>query len=119
MKIPNWVKPGFWGLVLGAIAITVVGFADNLVVTSGNAKEMAAHQSQDAVVKALTPICVFQFQSAPKSERVAILKELDKETYYLRGKYIEDHGWATMPGSTKPNEVIADECASKILQLKG
>lgn len=118
MKIPNWVKPGFWGLVLGAIAITVVGFADNLVVTSGNAKEMAAHQSEDAVVKALTPICVFQFKAAPKDERVATVKEMQKESYYLRGKYVEEHGWATMPGSTEPNDVIADECASQVLALK-
>lgn len=116
MQIPNWVKPGFWGAVLGAVAMTAIGFGDNLVVTSSNAEEMATLRSQNAVVAALTPICVFQFNEAPKDERVAALDKLEKESYYLRGKYIEEHGWATMPGNTKPNDAIADECASQLLE---
>jgi len=117
MKIPNWIKPGFWGAVLGAIAVTALGFGDDLVVTTSDAKEMATQQSQEAIVAALTPICVFQFKEAPKEEQVASLGKLERETYYLRGKFVEKHGWATMPGSTKPNDAIADECAARLMKL--
>jgi len=117
MKIPNWIKPGFWGMVLGAVAATALGFGDDLVVTTSDAKEMATQQSQEAIVAALTPICVFQFKEATKEEQVASLTKLEQETYYLRGKFVEEQGWATMPGSTKPNNVIADECAVQLLKL--
>ena len=117
MQIPNWVKPGVWGAILGAVAVTAVGFGADIVVTSGNAEETAARRSQEAVIAALTPICVAQFKGASKEEQVASLTTLEKETYYLRGEYIEEQGWATMPGSSEPNDAVADACAIELLEL--
>jgi hypothetical protein len=27
MHIPQWLKPGFWGVVVGALGIMIIGFA--------------------------------------------------------------------------------------------
>jgi hypothetical protein len=27
MHVPQWLKPGFWGIVVGALGIMIMGFA--------------------------------------------------------------------------------------------
>ena len=117
MKIPEWVKPGVWGAVVGAALFAAIGFSQDLIVTSGNAQDIADRQSKDAVLTALTPICVAQFRGASKDKQTTSLAALEKETSYLRGDYIEKQGWATMPGSEEPDNSVADACASELMNL--
>lgn len=117
VRIPEWVKPAFWGATGGAILIAVVGFSTGWVVTSGSAKSTAERQVDSAVISALTPICVAQFKSEPQAEQTTHLAALQKENSWERSDYVEKQGWATMPGSNKSNDVVAEACTSELLKI--
>lgn len=114
-SLSELAKPAFTGVVIGAVAVLVVEFATGWVVTAGTAKEMAVHKADDAVVSSLTPICVSQFKQ--EQDQKALLKELEKKSFWLRGDFVEDHGWATMPGAKRPNNLVASECANALVEL--
>lgn len=117
MQIPEWVKPGFWGAVIGAVAISIVGLNVGWVVTSSTAEEMAERQTERAVIEALAPICVAQFRNQTQKERTADLAALEDTDRFARDEFVEEHGWATLPGSTEPNDEIASACASELMKL--
>ena len=117
MQMPEWVKPGAWGAVAGAIAITIVGFSADWVVTSGAAVEMAENESEEAVLAALTPVCVARFQMESADARETHLAALEAESSWQQPDYIEEHGWATMPGTEEANDEVAEACADKLLEL--
>ena len=60
-KYPS-VKPGIWGAVIGAAAISVIGFSTFGWTLGSTAERMAKEQAQTAVVAVLAPICVEKFQ---------------------------------------------------------
>ncbi len=109
----NWekIKPGFWGAIGGAIALSIIGFAWGGWVTGGAAQEMA----EVAVVGRLAPICVEQYNR--DSEKDQKLKELKEERSWERSDYVEKQGWATMPGEKNPDSKVADKCADLVIQL--
>ncbi len=117
LQIPEWAKPAAWGAVGGAIVLAIIGFSAGWVVTSGTAQEMAEQQKDKAVIAALTPICVAQFKSQTEEVRTTQLAALKEESTWKQGDYIEEQGWATMPGSTEPNDEVADACASELLKV--
>ena len=104
MEIPVWAKPAIWGGVVGAVAITIIGFSASWVVSGSTATEMANTQSKDAVITALAPICVAQFKSQTPNNQTMQLAA-------LKG------GWATMPGNDAPTKEIADACAEQLMKL--
>jgi hypothetical protein len=111
----NWqkIKIGFWSAVGGAVLLAIVGFNWGGWVTGGHAQEMAEEMAAKSVADRLTPICVMQFnQDAEKSQKLEELKATDS---WKRDTYVEEHGWATMPGEEKPDAKIAEACASKIV----
>ncbi len=116
MTIPEWVKPAVWGGIVGAVVIAIIGFSANWVVTSGTANEQAERRAQQAVIAAMTPVCVAQFKKVAKEEQVTHLAALQKESSWQQGDYIEKQGWATMPGSKEPNDEVADACAEELLK---
>lgn len=112
MRTPEWLRPGLYGAVGGAIALAVVGFSWGGWVTGGKAAEMAASQSQKDVVVALSSICVDQSKRDPQlAERVVLLKATAS---YNRGDLVMKNGWATMPGATEANRQVAVACADKV-----
>ena len=116
-KIPEWVKPGVWGGVIGAVAIGIVGFSAGWVVTSSSAQDMAEQQEEKAVIAALTPICIAQFKTQGQQVRTTQLAALKDASSWQRGDYVEKQGWATMPGSAEPNDEVADACATELMNL--
>jgi hypothetical protein len=117
------VKPALWGAAAGAIVLAIVGFNWGGWVTGGTAETLAKSRAATAVVAALTPICVEKFrQTADASTN---LVEMKKATYvWDQSKFIENGGWATMPGSTEPNSAVARACAEtlgseKAVDLRG
>ncbi len=113
----NWdkIKPGFLGAVGGAIALAIVGFAWGGWVTGGTAQKMAEERAEDAVVGRLAPICVEQYNQ--DSEKDQKLKELNEESSWKRSDYVENQGWATMPGEQNPDSKVAKRCAELVIQL--
>ncbi len=116
MNIPEWVKPAVWGGIVGAVVIAIIGFSASWVVTSGTANEQAELRAQQAVIAAMTPVCVAQFKKVAKEEQVTHLAALEEESSWLQGDYIEKQGWATMPGSKEPKRGVADACAEELLK---
>ncbi len=110
------VKAFVWGIVVGAIVLLIVIFSAGWVVTGGSAQAKAEEMVEEAVVDHLAPICVTQFQQDPNREER--LKELKEKSSWERGDYVKKIGWATMPGAESPARGVADECASRLMELK-
>lgn len=112
----EWIKPAALGVAAGAVAITIIGFSADWVVTSGSASEFAEQEADRAVLAALTPICVAQFKSEAMTVRKTQLAALDEESSWQQGDLVAEQGWATMPGTEAPNDEVADACADKLLE---
>lgn len=116
-SIPTWVKPGIVGGFIGAIAITIIGFSGNFVVSNGTAEQMAEKSGEQAVITALAPICVAQFKQETKQFQTTQLAALEDASSYQRDDFVVEQGWATMPGSKEPNSTIADACAEQLMKM--
>ena len=111
------IKPMVQGIVIGAIVMVIVMFWTGWVVTSGAAEAKGEEMAKEAVVGNLAPICVEQsLQDPNKLERFA---ELKKKSSYQRDDYVNEIGWATMPGAESPVRGVADACAKRIIELAG
>jgi hypothetical protein len=109
------IKPMVQGIVIGAIVVVIVMFWTGWVVTSGAAAANSEEMAKQAVVENLGPICVEQYLQDPnKLERFA---ELKKKSSYQRDDYVNEIGWATMPGAESPVRGVADACAKRIIEL--
>jgi hypothetical protein len=112
MTTPEWLKPGLYGAACGAIALAVVGFNWGGWVTGTTARQMASEQSRTDVVATLTSICLDQSKRDPQlAERVVLLKAASS---WERGDIVLKNGWATMPGTTEGNRLVAIACADKV-----
>lgn len=115
MNIPEWVKPGLYGAVAGAIALAIIGFSWGGWVTGSKARQMAADQARLEVVAALVPICVEQSKQDPEVEEKLV--QLKSAQSYKRNDMVIKTGWATMPGATEPNRQVAAACMQKLATL--
>jgi hypothetical protein len=104
----------FWSWMASIVLTMIIGFAWGGWVTGGTARQLAEDMARDAVVERLAPICVSQFNQDP--ERSLKLEELKKVSGYERRSYVQDQGWATMPGEEEPDRKVVDECV-KLLML--
>lgn len=111
-SLPADTSTFVWGAAAGAVALTFVGFTWGGWVTGGTAEKQAATRADTAVVAALSPICVAQFQGGPKAQAsLAALKGTDT---WKQSDYVSTGGWATMPGTTEPNAQVAAACAAAL-----
>lgn len=108
MKTPEWLKPGIYGAVIGAVMTVVAGFTWGGWVTGGSAEEMASDMSSDDVIAALTPVCVDMART--DVDRVAKLATIRAASVYKRRDAVMEAGWATVPGSDAPNRDLAQAC---------
>jgi len=113
------IKPFAWGMAVGAIVLLIVVFSAGWVVTSGTAKAEAKVMASNAVMNRLAPIAVAQFMLDPnKEERLKELKKLESWGANNRSDYVQEQGWATMPGDKEADSGLADECARRLVELK-
>jgi hypothetical protein len=107
-EIEAAIKPGLFGVAIGAAALAIIGFYWGGWMTGSKAMAMA----EQAKIEELVPICVGQFTAdADKAAKLAALKKIDS---WKQSDYVIQQGWATMPGATKANSDIARDCANKI-----
>jgi len=106
------VKPAVWGAVIGAVAISAIGFSQLGWMLGSTAERMANERAQTAVVAVLAPICVERFQK--QTEAPAKLAEFTKATSWDQRSIIEKGGWATIAGSETPNSAVVTACAEKL-----
>ncbi len=116
--MPQWIKPGIFGAVIGAVALAIVGFTSLGWVGASTAESMAVERADAAVVKALVPVCVARAQMDP--ETGPLLQELVGVTSkWTRKSFVEKAGWAKMPGSETSNSNLADACAQALREEAG
>lgn len=115
MTAPEWLKPGVYGAVMGAIAVMVVGFSWGGWMTGGGANELAADRAHDEVIAALVPICLQISQDDP--DRTAKLATITDATIYKRRDAVMAAGWATIPGAEAPDRDLAQACI-EVLDLE-
>ena len=102
------IKLGVACAALSAFALFGIGFGMGGWVLGDTAQDRA----RTAVVERLTPICFAQFKQDPtKNQKAKALQKLD---YGKRGAYVENQGWATMPGENKPDSAVAEKCGELI-----
>src|ERR1700747_3213822 len=112
MKAHPSLKPGIWGAVVGAVAISVLGFSSFGWTLGITAERMARERAQTAVVAALAPICVEKFQH--QADASAKLVEFSKVPSWDRRSIIEKGGWATVPGNDSSNSAVVTACAERL-----
>lgn len=100
------------GGVVGALFLGVMSLAMGWVVSSGRAQVSAAEMSDKAVQMQLAKICHFQFNA--ESDRASMFTKMKSLNDWEREKYVEDHGWAKMPGSDSSVTGVARACAVTI-----
>lgn len=105
------------GIVIGAVASTVIGFSWGGWVTGGTANKLAADQASAAVLTVLTPICVAKFlQDGDAQANLAALRGISSN--WEQGEYLEKGGFATPPGATSSDYQLARACAAKLIEAK-
>jgi hypothetical protein len=117
MQIPSQTKPALWGAAGGAVALAIVGFTWGGWMTTSTAKKLADQRADSAVVAILTPICVDKFQqNGDATANLTALKKISSS--WEQGNFVEKGGWATRPGATSPDYVLARACAETLVQAK-
>jgi hypothetical protein len=112
MKVPPWLKPAFWGVVVGALGIMIMGFAWWGWVLGSTAERMAKDRADGAVTAILVPICVERFMG--QADAAAKLVEFQRRVAWQQSQLIEKGGWATATGSKDPNAAVARGCAQQL-----
>jgi hypothetical protein len=116
MHVPQWLKPGFWGIVVGAVGIMILGFAWGGWVLGSTAERMAKDHADSAVTAVLVPICVDRFMG--QADAAVKLAEFQRSASWQQSQVIEKGGWATATGSKDPNTAVARVCAQQLANSK-
>jgi hypothetical protein len=114
MQVPQWVKPGVWGVVIGAIGMMIIGFSWLGWTRGSTAETLAQERVSAALVAAFTPICIEKFMAQP--EATVKLTEFQKTSSWRQREFVEKGGWATLPGSNGPNAKVAVACAEQLIK---
>ena len=106
MKVPAWCKPAFWGVVIGAVGIMILGFSWWGWVLGSTAERVAKERADSMAVSLLAPVCVDRFMAQPDK-----LAEF-RSSSWRQQEIVEKSGWATIPGSSAANSAIAKACVT-------
>lgn len=112
MNAPEWLKPGIYGAVIGAVVVGVVGFSWGGWMTAGGANRMASAMAHDGVISALVPVCLDM--SLNDKDRIAKLATIRAASTYQRRDAVMRAGWVTVPGSEAPNRDLAQACIAAL-----
>jgi hypothetical protein len=107
-------KYGLWGVALGAVLCAIVGLNWGGWETRSSAQALAQQQVDAALVKALTPICVTNFQTAAHApEKLGELKKIGMS--WARESFIREGKWAEF--GHEQNSPVVDACADALFKL--
>ena len=104
------------GAGVGVVATLVIGFGWGGWMLGSTAKTLADSAASSAVVAAIAPICVDQFQRS--ADAANNLTELKKTDSWQQAAYVEKGGWAVMPGSKAVDTGVPQACAAILSNLK-
>ena len=96
MNTPEWLKPGIYGAVIGAVFVGVVGFSWDGWVTGGTANDRAMAMSRTDVVASLVPACLDMARSDPaQADKLATIRAAST---YQRRYTLMTAGWGDDAG---------------------
>ena len=104
------------GAAVGVVATVAIGFGWGGWMLGSSAKTLADNTASSAVVAAIAPICVDQFQRS--SDAAANLAALKKTDRWEQAAYVEKGGWAVMPGSKAADSGVSQACAALLSSMK-
>lgn len=113
MKVPEWVKPAAWGVIGGAVAALIIGFAWAGWVTAETATRMVERQAESgeaAVVQALTPLCVANAEQQP--DQIPLMRN---ESMWERDDFVIEAGWVDSV-SEEYRTPVARACAEALMK---
>jgi hypothetical protein len=100
MNTPEWLKPGIYGAVIGAVFVGVVGFTWGGWVTGGTANDRAMAMSRDDVVASMVPVCLDMARSDPaRADKLATIRAAST---YQRRDALMDSGLGDDAGNRRP-----------------
>jgi hypothetical protein len=112
MKVLEWVKPTVLGVIGGAIAAIIIGFAWGGWVTGGTAGKMETASAEGAIVLAFTPLCVAKAEQQP--EKFVALKE--KSAWgSARDDFVIEAGWVDNVSEIY-RSAVAEACAKIVVE---
>ncbi|MEM7530350.1 MAG: hypothetical protein AAF416_22345 [Pseudomonadota bacterium] len=112
MNMPDWIQPGGLGAVVGAIAVSAIGFSWGGWVTASSAEDMASQRAEASVVNALVPMCLdISRRDVDRAEKLVVIADAPK---YSRRDALMKTGWATMPGMDGPDRDLAEACVASL-----
>jgi hypothetical protein len=98
------------------VAMLVIGFGRGGWMLGSTAKTLADSTANSAVVAAIAPICVDQFQrSADAGNNLTALKKIST---WEQVTFVEKGGWAVMPGGNAVDSGVPQACAAMLSNLK-
>ena len=104
------------GAAVGVAATLAIGFGWGGWMLGSSAKTLAESTASSAVVAAIAPICVDQFQRG--ADAAVNLTALKKTDSWQQAAYVEKGGWAVMPGSKAADSGVPQACAALLNSLK-
>ena len=116
MYVPQWMKPAFWGVVVGVVGIMIVGFGWGGWVLGSTAERLANDRADGAVTAVLVPLCVERFMG--QADAAMKLTEFQNTASWQQHQLLAKGGWATATGGADPNTAVARGCAQQLAHLK-
>ncbi len=112
MQLPDWLKPGLWGAICGAIGMSIVGFSQLGWKTSSSAEQLAQDRSDTAVVTAMVPFCMAKAKADP--DAATLVKFQAEQSSYSRSDIVIKAGWATLGGAKFADNALARACSDQL-----
>ena len=105
-----------WSFIFGAAAVVVLTLSTGWLTTQSVVREKA----EAARTAALVPFCVANAQNDPlwKSADPKHSSDAFYEKSWGQDTFVENAGWATMPGSDTADSKVADACAKALEEAK-
>jgi hypothetical protein len=107
----------FWSCVASVIVTIVIGFGWGGWVTGGTADEVAESAAEDARQELVAAVCVDRFMAAG-DVRARLVELKDLASSYRQGEFIEDGGWAMIPGTDEASDGGAELCAEQLVTME-
>jgi hypothetical protein len=107
----------FWSCVASVIVTIVIGFGWGGWVTGGTADEVAESAAQDARQELVAAVCIDRFMAAGDA-RARLVELKDLASSYRQGEFIEDGGWAVIPGTDEASDPGAELCAERLVTME-
>lgn len=114
MKMNDRMNGFLWGVAVAALVVPIALSKGFGWYTDDQARSFARQEANVALVKALVPICVANFQGAPDSS--ARLEELKKiSSSWARESFVRENKWAAI--GAEHNSGVVDACAEALYKL--